>query len=196
MRTILKLSLLLLTFASVARGQSPIMAGMAPVVEGGVGFTYVQAKVPSEGTLGMNGAQAVLNTDLNRHFGVKLDLGYARAFDAFNTGRSADMLTYMGGPVFYPVRGRRVELYTELLLGGARETGVNLDTSGQTVLGFVNKFAWAGGGGVQYRLTRSFSMRVGADYLRTSFFNSNVAVESQPNIRSSINFIYTFGERE
>jgi len=196
MKTALKLTLLFLTLAPWARGQSPVRAGIAPVLEGGVGYSYVQAKVPSEGTLGMNGVEASFNADLRRHFGVKLDLNYARSFDAFNKGRSADMLTYMAGPVFYPVRLRRLVIYTQLLLGGARETGVNVDTSGQTLIGFVNKFAWAGGGGFQYHLTPSFSLRVGADYLRTAYFNSRVAVEGQSNLRSSISLIYTFGKRE
>ena len=196
MRTIIKLSLLLLLFVPQAHGQGPLSTGVAPVVEGGIGFSYLQATVPSQGQLRMNGVQAVFNADLQRHFGVKLDVGYSRSFDEFSTGRSADLLTYMAGPVFCPVRGRKMHVYTELLVGGARQTGVNFESNGQMVLGFVNKFAWAGGGGFQYRLARSLSVRVGADYFRTDFFNSNVAEERQRNIRSSVFLIYTFGERE
>jgi opacity protein-like surface antigen len=196
MRTITKLSLLLLWFVPVAYGQGPIVAGVAPVMEGGAGFSYTQSKVPSEGQLAMNGIQAVLNADLQRHFGVKLDVGYSRTFDAFSTGRSADTLTYMAGPVFYPVRTNKMHVYTELLLGGARQTGVNFESNGQMVLGYANEFAWAGGGGFQYRMTPSLSMRVGVDYLRTAFFNSEVAVQGQSNLRTSLCLIYTFGERE
>lgn len=196
MRTILKLPLLFLLFAPLAYGQGPVIAGVAPVLEGGVGFSYVQANVPSEGHMAMNGVEAALNADVQRHFGVKLDVGYSRSFDAFSTGRSADMLTYMAGPVFCPVRTRNMHLYAELLLGAARQTGVNFESNGQIVLGYVNKFAWAGGGGLQHRLTRTLSLRVGADYLRTAFFNSNVVVQRQTNLRSSLSLIYTFGERE
>jgi hypothetical protein len=46
---------------------------------------------------------------------------------------------------------------------------------------------------VQYEIVPSFSVRVGADYLRTSYFNSNVALQAQPNLRSSVFLIYTFG---
>ena len=192
----MKLSLLFLFFAPLAYGQGPVMAGVAPVLEGGVGFSYMQAKVPSEGQLAMNGAEASLNADLQRHLGVKLDVGYSRSFDAFSTGHSADILTYMAGPVFYPVRRRNMHVYGELLLGAARQTGVNSESNGQLVLGYVNKFAWAGGGGFQFRVTRSLSLRVGADYLRTAFFNSNVVVQREYNLRSSMSLIYTFGERE
>ena len=196
MRTIIKLSLLLLWLVPAAHGQGPIMAGVAPVMEGGVGFSYTQAKVPSEGQLAMNGVQAVLNADVQRHFGLKLDVGYSRSFDAFSTGHSADMLTYMAGPVFYPLRTRKTYVYTELLLGAARQTGVNFENNGQMVMGYANEFAWAGGGGLQYRMTRSLSLRVGGDYLRTAYFSSNVTVQSQRNLRSSLCLIYTFGERE
>jgi len=84
-------------------------------------------------------------------------------------------------------------VYGELLLGAARQTGVTFENNGQMVLGYANEFAWAGGGGVQYEIVPSFSVRVGADYLRTSFFNSNVTVQAQPNLRSSVALIYTFG---
>lgn len=102
----------------------------------------------------------------------------------------------MAGPVLYPLRRRNMHLYAELLVGGAREIGVSFDSSGELERGFVNKFAWAGGGGVQYRLTPSLSLRVGADYWRAEFFNSNAAVQGQSNFRSSISMIYTFGARE
>jgi hypothetical protein len=81
-----------------------------------------------------------------------------------------------------------------VLLGGARETGVNFESSGQIVLGYTNRFAWAAGAGYEYRFSRAFAIRVSADYLRTSFFNSNIQVQGQSNLRPSLNLIYTFGE--
>ena len=196
MRTTLKLLLLVLLLTPLACAQGPTVAGIAPVIEGGFGYSYVDAKVPSQGTLGMNGVQGIFNADFNRHWGVKLDVGYSRVFDAFHSGRTTDMLTYMGGPVLYPLRGRRYNVYAHVLLGGARQTGVNYTPSGQEALGFVNHFAWAGGAGFQRQLTTSWSVRIGADYLRTSFFNENLAVQAQSNLRGSVSLIYTFGERE
>ncbi len=194
MRTILKILLLAILVLPVARGQGPVVAGIAPVLEAGVGYSYVDAGVPSESRMGMNGINLIGNADISRRFGVKLDVGYARNFNAYQSGHSADLLTYMAGPVFYPVRKRNMNVYAHLLLGGARETGVNFESNGQIVLGYANRFAWSGGAGVQYRLSRVFALRVGADYLRTSFFNSNVALQGQTNIRPSISLIYTFGE--
>jgi opacity protein-like surface antigen len=194
MRTTLKILLLVILVVPVARGQNPVVAGIAPVLAAGVGYSYVDASVPSQSSLGMNGIQLVGNADVSRRFGVAGDLGYARSFDAYNSGHTADLLTYMAGPVFYPVRKRNMNVYTHLLLGGARETGVNFERNGQIVLGYTNRFAWAAGAGFQYRFSRSFALRVGADYLRTSFFNSNVALQGQSSIRPSVSLIYTFGE--
>lgn len=187
--------MLALLVVPVAYGQGPTIAGMGPVIEAGAGYSYVDATVPSGGTIAMNGVQAAVSVDVHRRFGVKLEVGYARKFDVFGTGHSADMLTYMAGPVFYPVRKRNMNVYTHILLGAARETGVNFESDGQIALGYVDQFAWAGGAGFQYRVTPSLSLRVGADYLRTAFFNSNLTVQGQTNLRPSMTLIYTFGER-
>ena len=156
----------------------------------------MQADVPSQGNLAMTGVLVSGSADLNAHFGAKLEVGYSRSFDAFQTGRSADLLTYMGGPVFYPVRRSKFSIHAQVLLGGARETGVNFESDGTLVRGFVNHPAWAGGAGFQFRISPALSLRPEVEYLRTSFFNSNVAIQGQPNLRTSLNLVYTFGRRE
>ena len=199
-RKIVKLSvplaLLTLGLASQARAQGPVIAGVAPVFEGGLGYTYTQSNVPSEGNLAMKGLLLSASGDLNSHYGVKLEVGYSRSFDAFQTGRTADILTYMAGPVFYPIRRSKFDIHVQALGGGARETGVNFENDGTLVRGYVNHFAWAGGGGFQYRITSAMSVRPEVEYLRTSFFNSNVAIQGQTNLRASVSVIYTFGRRE
>src|SRR5579863_36697 len=149
MRTMLKLWLLLvaLGLASQARAQGPVIAGVAPVIEGGFGYTYMQSTVPSEGNMLVQGLLASASGDLNARFGVKLEVGYSRSFDAFQTGRSADILSYMAGPVFYPIRHSKFDIHAQVLVGGARETGVNFATDGTLLRGYVNHFAWAGGAG-------------------------------------------------
>lgn len=194
MKTFMKLLLLVILVVPAAHAQAPLVAGIAPVLEAGVGYTYTDASLPGESKLAMNGIQLVGDADFTRRLGVQLDLGYSRNFDAYNSGHSADLFTYMAGPVFYPLRTRRVNVFTHLLLGGARETGVNFENNGQIITGYTNRFAWAGGAGFQYRVTRSLSVRLGADYLRTSYFNSSVELQGQYNLRSSATLIYTFGE--
>jgi len=194
MKTIYKMLLLATLFLPVARGQNPLVAGQAPVFEAGIGYWYTDASIPSQSSLGMNGVDLLGTADFTRRFGIHVDLGYARNFNAFNSGHTADMLTYMGGPAFYPIRKRNLNVYTHVLFGGARETGVNYESDGTILTGYANKFAWAAGGGVQYRFSRSFAVRVGVDYLHTQFFNSNIAMQGQPNLKGGVSLIYTFGE--
>ncbi len=198
MKMKLKLWLLLVTLglASQVRAQGPVIAGVAPVVEGGVGYTYMNTPVPSQGNLRMYGLLLSASGDLNSHFAAKLEVGYSRASDAFQTGRSADVLTYMGGPAFYPIRRHNFSFHVQALVGGVRETGVNFENNGTLVRGFVNHFGWAGGAGFQFRISEAFSVRPEVEYLRAAFFNSNVAVQGQTNLRPSVSFIYTFGRRE
>ena len=197
MRTMLKRWLLpvVLGLAAQAHAQGPVVAGVAPVIENGVGYSYTQSDVPSEGDMTMKGIVASASGDLTARFGVKLELGYSRSFDAFQTGRVADLMTYMAGPVFYPVRRSKFDIHVQALAGGARETGVNFESDGTLVRGYVNQFAWAGGIGVQYRISEAISLRPEVEYLHSSFFNSNVAVQGQPNLRPSISIIYTYGRR-
>ena len=197
MRTMLKLWLPLVALGSASQvhAQGPVVAGVAPVVESSVGYSYMQSTVPSQGNLAMKGIVLSASGDLTARFGAKLVLGYSRSFDAFQTGRAADVLTYMAGPVFYPVRRNKFDIHAQVLLGGARETGVNFENDGTLVRGFVNHFAWAGGAGFQYRISEALSFRPEVEYLRTSFFNSNVAIQGQTNLRPSLSLVYTFGRR-
>jgi len=198
MRTMFKICLLLvaLGLVSQARAQGPVIAGVAPVIEQGVGYTYMKSAVPSEGNLVMAGILFSASADLNAHLGAKLELGYSRSFNAFQTGRKADVLTYMAGPVFYPVRRPNFSIHVQLLAGGARETGVNFENDGTLVRGFVHHFAWAGGVGFQFRISPALSLRPEVEYLRTSFFDSNLAIKGQTNLRPSLSLMYTFGRRE
>jgi hypothetical protein len=199
MKPMLKLWLLLLVTLGLAlqgRAQGPVIAGVAPVIEGGVGYSYMQSNIPSQGNLAMKGILASASGDLNSHFGLKLEAGYSRSFDAFQTGRTADVLTYLGGPVLYVVRRPKFDIHVQALAGGSRETGVNFENDGTLVRGYVNHFAWAGGVGIQIRISEAFSLRPEVEYLRTAFFNSNLAIQSQPNFRPSVGLIYTFGRRQ
>jgi opacity protein-like surface antigen len=197
MKTILCLTILLLGLAPIVRAQGPVFAGWAPVFEAGAGYSYLGTSIPSNGSsLGMSGILLSGNADFSRRFGVKVEAGYSRAFNAFQTGHSADMLTYMGGPVYYPYRHRKLNLYEDILFGGARETGVNTTNQGGLLLGYTNRFAWTLGVGAEYRILPSLSLRLGGDYLRTAFYNSNVQLQGQNNIRTELSLIYTFGNHE
>jgi opacity protein-like surface antigen len=173
--------------------QSPIAAGYSPVFRIGAGYSFANVNVPSRASLNMNGGGITGGLDFNARFGIEGDVSYVRAFSAFGTGHSADLLTYMGGPVFYLRRTKRMNIYTHALFGAARETGVNFDPNGTLLMGFVNGFAWAAGGGAEIKLDRNLSLRMGANYLNTRFFDSTTALKHQNNIQTFVGFSYRFG---
>ena len=195
MRIMIKMGLLVAALGSAAqvRAQGPVFAGTGRVFEAGIGYTYMQSDVPSLGKVPMTGVLLSVSEDLNPHFGVKVQAGYSRSFDAFQTGHSADVLTYMAGPTLYAVRRSKFDIHAQLLVGGARETGVNFENGGTLVRGYVNHAAWAGGAGVQFRVRRGVTLRPEVEYLSTSFFNSSVAIQRHTNLRASLSMIYTFG---
>lgn len=194
MKTIYKILALTVLFMPIARGQNPVVAAQGPVLEAGIGYSYTDASIPSQSTLGMNGVDLLGTADFTRRFGIHLDVGYARNFNAFSSGHTADLLTCMAGPAFYPIRKSNLGVYTHVLFGAARETGVNYESDGTVLTGFVNRFAWAAGGGIQYRFSKSFALRAGVDYLHTEFFNANIVLQGQSNLKSGVSLIYTFGE--
>lgn len=185
------LGLLFLVPESLA--QAPIAAGYSPVFNIGAGYSFAHVAVPSRGHLNMNGASVTASLDVNARFGIEADVSYVRSSNAFGTTHSADLLTYVGGPIFYLRRAKQVDIYAHVLIGAARETGVNFDSNGGLLLGFVNRFAWATGGGAEYNLDRNLSLRFVADYLNTQFFSPTIAIKHQNNVQAFIGFSYRFG---
>jgi hypothetical protein len=195
MRILFKIGCCLLLFAPPSLAQYPAVAARAPEIQVGVGYSYFSLAVPSSNRANLSGPTLTFCSDFRPRFGIVADIGYARAANVFGTGRNSDLLTYLAGPVFYPTRRRRVSTYIHGLLGAARITGPVTLTGDQFLSGFANKLAWAVGGGVEYRTHGSFTLRFGADYIHTSYFNSSRLMQGQDNLRTGFSVIYSFGGR-
>lgn len=179
----------------VAIAQGPIAGGYTPDFKANLGYSYTSAAIPSQGRLGMMGIDGGWTADLKPRFGLEIEAGYARNFDAFGSQHSASLITYMGGPVFHPMRGKRLNVFVHALVGGAYESGVNYDPDGNLLHGYVNKTAWAAGGGAEYLFDRAIAVRIGADYLHTSFFTPEITIIGQYNMRAIVGVAYRFGGR-
>lgn len=190
----LALALLLCTFA--VWGQSSRTAGKATLIEGSIGYCYFNLGVPESGRLALQGVGMTLTADFHPRFGVTLDGSYARAADVFQSGHHADVLPYMAGPVYYPLRQKRITAYMHVLLGGARVGGAVPHGEGTFLVGYTNQLAWAGGGGVQYRYSPRTKFQLGADYLHTAMFGPNFTVQGQYNFRASVSIVWLFGKRK
>jgi hypothetical protein len=174
--------------------QSPATAGRAPDINASVGYSYLDfGSVPSD-RIGLNGVDASLTADFFPRIGIKADFGYVRASDVLGSGRHSDVLSYLAGPVFYPTRGR-LTTYLQGLVGGARVTGAIPFNQNQFLVGFINRPAWAAGGGVEYALSPSFAFRAGIDYLHASYADSSATVKGQRGIRTVAGIVYYPGSR-
>lgn len=180
---------------TAAAGQDPPVAGIGPLLEGGLGYSYVNMDFPSARRVGMNGLDANLTADFLSTVGVRADLGYARTSNVFNSGHHSDVLSYLAGPVIYPFRRKRITLYTDILVGGARVTGATPTVGGGHILGYANKVSWVCGFGLQYSVSPSLGIRFDTNYLHTAYFNSSVEVRGQENLRTIISLVWYFGKR-
>lgn len=175
-------------------GQEPRIAGSGPTVSFSIGYAYLNSEIPSAGRISQNGVASGVTTEFNRRVGIKVEASYTRAYGAFGLDHHSDVLAYLGGPVIYPVRRRRFAIYTQALIGGARITGVIPESNGTFLLGETNKLAWAIGPGVDARLSRSTLLRVGVDYLHSSYFAPNRSIQGQGNIRVVLSLVYRLGK--
>jgi opacity protein-like surface antigen len=175
-------------------GQEPRIAGVGPTVSISVGYAYLNNEIPSAGRISQNGIASGVETDFTRRIGIKLDASYTRAYGAFGLDHHSDVLAYLGGPVVYPVRHKRFAIYAQALIGAARITGVISESNGTYLSGKTNQLAWSLGPGVDTRLSRSTVLRVGADYLHSSYFAPNATIQGQGNFRVIISLVYTLGK--
>jgi opacity protein-like surface antigen len=195
MKNISELFLLLSLSAPAAMAQSPRASAIGPSVNASLGYSFTSQTVPASSRIQLNGLDATFTVDVISRLGARLDVGYVRAANVLNSGYDRDVLSYLSGPVFYVVRDPKRALFAQGLLGAARVTGPVPLSGGQFQNGYVNQFAWAIGGGAQYRIRESIGIRVGADYLHTRYFTSSTAISGQGNLRITASFVYFFGRR-
>jgi len=176
-----------------ASAQVPVPAAAGRSVNVSVGYSYVDLAMTPSNRVSLNGIDASLTGDILSRFGLAIDTGYARASNVFVSGHHSDLLSYLGGPVFYPSRSKRLTTFVRGLAGGARETGPVPINGGGFASGYANKFAWAFGAGAEWKVHSSIGIRVGGDYLHAAYFAGSPAVRGQGNIRATGSFVYYFG---
>jgi hypothetical protein len=174
--------------------KTPIEAAKSKTMEIGLGYSYVSQPGTQSKRLGLLGADASFTIGFSR-LGITTDVSYARASSVLGTGRNSTVLTYLVGPVFHHTVHRKFDTYVHALAGGARVGGPVLTSDGTILLGgWTTGYAWAVGGGVGYWATDSIAIRTGADYLRTSFYDSSLVVRGQSNLKTTASVVYYFGK--
>ena len=188
------LLLLLALYAPWTMAQSPRAAAIGSHISASLGYSYTNMEVSTSSRIQLNGLDAALAIDVLPRLGARVDVGYARASNVLNSGRHGDVLSYLAGPVFYPVRHRNLAFYVQGLFGAARVTGAVPLNNGGLLTGYANQFACAVGIGAEYRVYDSIGFRIGADYLHTRYADPNLLISGQNNLRLTGSFVYFFGK--
>jgi opacity protein-like surface antigen len=171
--------------------RKPVFVGRGLSVRVSGGYAFLSLGIASSGRTNLSGPDASVTADFSPRFGVSGDVTYVRASNVLDTGRHADVLSYLAGPVFYPFRTAKLTTYVHGLACGARVTGVIPQTGGDYETGYANKVPWAVGGGVEYQISTSVSFRGGGDYQHTYFFNSDGMIRGQNDMRAVCSVVYT-----
>jgi hypothetical protein len=129
--------------------------------------------------------------DLSPFFGVMTDSSYVRAANVFGTNNHADVLSYLVGPILYPVAHGKVKLYIRGLAGGARVAGVVPSSGSPPLTGYVNRFSWVVGGGIEYHISPLVALRTGGDYQHTFFYDPNIQIRGQNDFRAVFSVVFS-----
>jgi opacity protein-like surface antigen len=178
-------------YATSVLGQTPKVAGVGPLFNLSLGYSYFNLGLPSSERVSLNGADASYTVDFRPRFGLSADVGYVRSSNVLNTDHHAYVLSYLGGPVFYVSRKKGLTTYTHALLGGARVGAAALTARGFNT-GWASRFAWAIGGGTEFGISRSLAVRAGIDYMHTAYFDSSATLRGQHNFRTVVSLVYFF----
>jgi hypothetical protein len=167
-------------------------AAAGPVVEASVGYTYLDMDTPSQRRIGLSGVDANAFVDFSPRWGIAVDSSYVRAGNVLDTRHSGNVLSFLTGPVFYPLDLGKTRIFVHTL------AGVSLVNSAVPVQGTyylggtITRFSYALGSGVERTVAGPLAIRFGADYLRTTFANSTAALQFQNNIRITTGIVFRF----
>jgi len=138
---------------------------------------------------GFNGWESSANYNPNSWIGLEADVsGHNQSNCGGVTGLTCKQLSFLGGPRL-AFRGRRATVFMHGLFGGDHvSSGFFGLTRAET------DSALAAGGGLDYAVTRGFSVRVGqVDYLLTLHARSLGGVH-QNNLRVSAGVVFNLGQ--
>jgi hypothetical protein len=170
-------------------------AATGPSFEASLGYVYFSMAMPSQ-RVGLSGLDANGLVKFHSRWGVTVDSIYARTGNVLGTGHSANVLSFLAGPVFYPAVFRKSEIFVQALAGASRvESAVPVNGT-YYLNGWVARPSYAFGGGLEHSLFGPIGVRVQGDYQRTTFGGSASAIRGQNNVRLTTSLLYRFGNSE
>ena len=182
-------STLLLLFCQASRAQERKTLDLY------VGYSYTQvnpSSSPGLGSFPLQGGEASLSYRVYRWVTAVADfrLGVTSSRNSNIVGIQihGTQASYLFGPRMTAPRWKRVTPFAQALLGFSRAQRDLYDTSSSQ-----KSFTWTAGGGLDFRLNSSFSLRpVQVEYLQTRFSEMTNGWQYQNNMRVSVGLVVHF----
>jgi opacity protein-like surface antigen len=166
-------------------------------VFGGYQWFRASSGVPISGVdhFSLNGWNASFSGFFNRYLGVTGDFSGSYGTPSVNVptvgsvGVKTHVYTFMFGPVVRATNDGPVQPFAHVLFGGARVSAsvsvlgipIPVDTSD-------SGFAWAAGGGVDFKISPRLAIRAA----QFDFLQTHIGGDSQNNIRYSGGIVFRF----
>lgn len=154
--------------------------------EAGVDYNFVRANAgPGAcGCFTMQGGDAWIGWHFTDHLSVVAQGAYHHASNINGTTAGLTLISAMAGPRVSFRTTHRVTPFVQGLFGIAHGSGLLTPVPATGLSGTANALAISAGGGIDFTLTRTFSIRlIQADYFHTRFENG--VNQSQNNVRLS-----------
>jgi outer membrane immunogenic protein len=187
-------SVLPLLFLLAAPGS--MLAQGQPSQEMAFDYSYVHTNAPPGGCgcFSMNGGGGSYAYHYGPQFALVADVEVVQASKVDANGDDLTLTSFLAGPRFYYRRpSARWVPYGQVLVGGVRGTG---SLAAANSAGEARPVALGAtlGGGVEYNISRRFTLRVAeVDYFITTF--PNYVNGRQNNLRVTAGVAYYFGKR-
>jgi peptidoglycan-associated lipoprotein len=186
--------LLALLFLSIAPVK--LLAQGQPSQELAFDYSYVHTNAPPGGCgcFSMNGGGGSYAYHFGPQFAMVADVEAVHASKIDGTSADLTLTSFLAGPRFYYRRpAARLVPYGQILLGAVRGTG-GLAAANSNGEPSSAVFGSTLGGGLEYNLSHSFTLRVvEVDYFVTTF--DNMVNGRQNNLRVTAGAAYHFGKR-
>jgi outer membrane immunogenic protein len=169
---------LLLTIAVPSFAQSGPATKMQAGPELAIGYSYLRSNAPPGGCgcFNLNGGNATFALPLkSSNFALVGDVTVTHSGAISSTGDDLTLSTFTAGARYLPRFGHsRFQLFGQVLAGLAHASGSLAEGRSPASANAGAAFAGDLGGGVDFRATQRFSIRlVEADYLATTFDNGS-----------------------
>lgn len=195
------ISVLLLALVTPVLAQNipqgvPAEAGSGPAFNFSAGWTYLTMPVTSTNTANLTGLDATTGIDFLHHWGAIADASYVRASNTLGLGHGSYIMTFLIGPVFYPIEGHSFRLSVRGLVGAGLVDSIVPVSNTSSLHGWVARPSYGGGAGIEHSLYGPLGARVDGDYLRTAFVNASDVVQPQNNLRFTVSLVFHVRQRE